>query len=508
MAGNQVTGDGLSMNLAGMSKNQLYDIMSQMKTLIEQNQDQARQILIQNPLLTKALFQAQIMLGMLQPPQEIPNIQPAGSQHPQQATPPAQQPNAQATPLPGQSNLRDPTSAPTQQNQANKPMPSSSVSPSNPSLPSHPLQSTQLSRSHLNAQTAPIPSPQSSQLSNMAALPPHYSSQAPSALQPTMPAVTTPLQQPLHISNMPHLPLQPPLPSQPRPPSMPAFPHQNYSHMGPNAGFQHPVAPQLHHSQPMFHSGSRPPTSMGPPFSQGQPLLPNQQPSQALYQHKEWIQYKRHATIFATTIHRENHLPYSMFLTYGGRNSPTAFVPSRRGADNTFGTISSRYEATMGSHTSRGIGGEEMMTGVGANEGGGSHVGMDFNQMGIPSLPERGSNWMPSGLSENAAAGAQLPGPSPPFLPSHMGSGSQPPRPASLTADMEKALLQQVMSLTPEQINLLPPEQRNQVHCHTVLELAKPSQYDGAVRSGSMGANRLIVFKDSFLFAFLLNFGH
>ncbi|CAI9296777.1 unnamed protein product [Lactuca saligna] len=35
-----------------MSKNQLYDIMSRMK-----NQDQARQILIQNPLLTKALFQ-------------------------------------------------------------------------------------------------------------------------------------------------------------------------------------------------------------------------------------------------------------------------------------------------------------------------------------------------------------------------------------------------------------------------------------------------------------------
>lgn len=31
MAGNQATGDGLSVNIAGMSKNQLYDIMSQMK---------------------------------------------------------------------------------------------------------------------------------------------------------------------------------------------------------------------------------------------------------------------------------------------------------------------------------------------------------------------------------------------------------------------------------------------------------------------------------------------
>ncbi|PWA70876.1 hypothetical protein CTI12_AA280450 [Artemisia annua] len=149
-------------------------------------------------------------------------------------------------------------------------------------------------------------------------------------------------------------------------------------------------------------------------------------------------------------------------------------------------------------------------------EGGNSHVGMDFNQMGMPSQPDRGSNWMP-GLSENAA-GTQLPGPSPPFLPAHMGSGSQPPRPSSslsfeihpfnllkikykpkstqfhgvndpwgqctlrkcsflslynllfilvtilqLSADQEKALLQQVMSLTPEHINQLPPDQRNQV---------------------------------------------
>ena len=31
MAGKQVSGDGLSASLAGMSKNQLYDIMSQMK---------------------------------------------------------------------------------------------------------------------------------------------------------------------------------------------------------------------------------------------------------------------------------------------------------------------------------------------------------------------------------------------------------------------------------------------------------------------------------------------
>ncbi|GER44168.1 prolinerich protein [Striga asiatica] len=57
MAGKQIAGDGVPPSLAGMSKNQLYDIMSQMKTLIEQNKQQARQVLIQNPVLTRALFQ-------------------------------------------------------------------------------------------------------------------------------------------------------------------------------------------------------------------------------------------------------------------------------------------------------------------------------------------------------------------------------------------------------------------------------------------------------------------
>ncbi|CAK9167840.1 unnamed protein product [Ilex paraguariensis] len=90
---------------------------------------------------------------------------------------------------------------------------------------------------------------------------------------------------------------------------------------------------------------------------------------------------------------------------------------------------------------------------------GGSHLGTEFNQGGSSMQPDRGSSWMP-GLPENMA-GTQLPGA--PLVPSQMGPGNQPPRPPSLTPEMEKALLQQVMSLTPEQINLLPPEQRNQV---------------------------------------------
>ncbi|KAJ9524488.1 hypothetical protein QJQ45_019546 [Haematococcus lacustris] len=54
--------------LGGMSALQLFELMSQMRALIQQNPAQARQTLITNPQLTKALFQAQILLGMVQPP--------------------------------------------------------------------------------------------------------------------------------------------------------------------------------------------------------------------------------------------------------------------------------------------------------------------------------------------------------------------------------------------------------------------------------------------------------
>ncbi|KAL6973559.1 hypothetical protein U1Q18_027745 [Sarracenia purpurea var. burkii] len=389
MAGKQADGDDIAANVVGMSKNQLYDIMCQMKALIEQNQQQARQILIQNPLLTKALFQAQIMLGMVQPPQAIPNIQPTVSDSPTQPMQPVQQANVQVThPLPGQNGLQDQTSAsqiPTpvrkqhQKNPPVMPIPSTSAPPVNlpsQSLPSPALQSAQQPKGHVSAQATPMSLPQSSQLPNIPALPLHSASHPPQ-LHPPMPTGSTQLQPSLQTSGILHLPLQPPLPPQPRPPSMPAFSHQHHSQMGQNAGFQHSGAPQLHHSQPMFHLGSKPPPSMGPSFPHGQPPLPSQPPLQSLYQV------------------------------------------------------------------------------------GGPHLGNEFNaHIGSSIQPERGPAWMP-GLADNPM-GTHLSGP-PPLAPGPMGQGSQPPRPPSLTPEMEKALLQQVMSLTPEQINHLPPEQRNQV---------------------------------------------
>lgn len=60
--------DGITTTLAGMSKAQLYEILAQMKGLIQQNPAQARQILVTSPQLAKALFQAQVMLGMVPMP--------------------------------------------------------------------------------------------------------------------------------------------------------------------------------------------------------------------------------------------------------------------------------------------------------------------------------------------------------------------------------------------------------------------------------------------------------
>ncbi|XP_030460028.1 cleavage stimulating factor 64 isoform X2 [Syzygium oleosum] len=394
MAGRQFVGDGTAASLAGMSKNQLYDIMSQMKALIEQNHQQAREILIQNPLLTKTLFQAQIMLGMVQPPQVLPKIQVPASQQPQplvqppqQLPQPPQQPNPQtAHQYPGKIGFPDQggvsqTQFPTRnhsQSQPGMPIASASVPSANlQPLPSHALQPPQQPKMHQNVQATPVTLPQPSQVPTMAPLPLHSAPQPPPLQQPQMPTATVQLQQPLQTSGIPQVPFQPPLqpPMHPqnRPSSMSSF-HQQYpSQIGPNVGF-HPSGGSQHGSQPSYHSASRPPSSIGS-FSQGQPSLLSQPPPQTMYQ------------------------------------------------------------------------------------GGGSHPGIEFShQSGGPMQVDRGSSWMP-GLSDNPP---QLPGP-PPVVPGQMSQGSQPPRPATLSPEMEQALLQQVMSLTPEQINLLPPEQRNQV---------------------------------------------
>ncbi|KAF8377230.1 hypothetical protein HHK36_030604 [Tetracentron sinense] len=59
--------DPLTHYLAKVSRNQLYKIMSELKEMATQNKELARQLLIASPQLPKAIFQAQIMLGMVTP---------------------------------------------------------------------------------------------------------------------------------------------------------------------------------------------------------------------------------------------------------------------------------------------------------------------------------------------------------------------------------------------------------------------------------------------------------
>uniref|UniRef100_A0A2P2KTE3 Cleavage stimulating factor 64 n=3 Tax=Rhizophora mucronata TaxID=61149 RepID=A0A2P2KTE3_RHIMU len=72
--------DPLTLHLAKMSRSQLNEIISELKAMATQNREAACQLLIGRPQLSKALFQAQIMLGMVTPQVlQMPNIwQPLG----------------------------------------------------------------------------------------------------------------------------------------------------------------------------------------------------------------------------------------------------------------------------------------------------------------------------------------------------------------------------------------------------------------------------------------------
>lgn len=91
--------DQITDALSKMPRAALYDIMAQMKGLIQQNQQQARQILVTNPSLTRALFQAQILLGMLKNPL---SAEPAPQGPPQQGPPQQPMPGPAPGPAPQQ----------------------------------------------------------------------------------------------------------------------------------------------------------------------------------------------------------------------------------------------------------------------------------------------------------------------------------------------------------------------------------------------------------------------
>ena len=98
--------DQITDALSKMPRAALYDIMVQMKGLIQQNQQQARQILVTNPSLTRALFQAQILLNMLPNPlSEPPQGDQQGAALPQA---PLQQPGRLPGAVPQQAPYQQP----------------------------------------------------------------------------------------------------------------------------------------------------------------------------------------------------------------------------------------------------------------------------------------------------------------------------------------------------------------------------------------------------------------
>ncbi|KAK8576660.1 hypothetical protein V6N13_032579 [Hibiscus sabdariffa] len=316
--------------------------------------------------------QAQVMLGMVKPPQMTPTVQPPTSQQSQQSSQPPRHPNIQPSQsLPGKVGLQE-QAAPSQtqppvrkqhQNQAGM-----QISAASQPMPPHSLQTPHQMKGHLNP---PVTLPHTSQLPSVPPLPMHSSSQRPPPHQTPMPTSSSQMQQSLHRTGVPHIPLHPPMQPQARHPSVPNSHHQYAPQLGPNVGLQH-RGPQ-HLSQPMFHSCNKPPF-----LPQQQPPHANQMPPQSMYQNQA---------------------------------------------------------------------------------AGGLHLGSKFHNQVEARIQTDGGSSRVFSQPDNTTPPTQLQGPSL-LVPGQIGLGNQP---ATINPEMEKALLQQVMSLTPEQIYLLPAEQRNQV---------------------------------------------
>ncbi|GMP80053.1 hypothetical protein CsSME_00035300 [Camellia sinensis var. sinensis] len=91
--------DPLTLHLAKMSRNQLNEVMFELKVMAMQNKEQARQLLLANPQLAKAVFEAQIMLEMVTPQMlQMPNIRQASGQPLSQDGQQGQQPVVQTLP--------------------------------------------------------------------------------------------------------------------------------------------------------------------------------------------------------------------------------------------------------------------------------------------------------------------------------------------------------------------------------------------------------------------------
>ncbi|CAM0954621.1 unnamed protein product [Alopecurus aequalis] len=274
MTANQPAGEALATHISGMSRPEMYDLMSQMKAMIDHDQERVRRMLVENPDVTRALFRAQVVLGMVKTPKaEKPSDMPQPTVA--QITPPA---SVKAT-VQDHVNMSQTQLPISQQNlQPSGPFPSGTSNLTSsldlPTMPANPAQA----KVYPIHQMLPASAPQSSQHPNVT-MPPHAPPQY-SNVPSHMPTVHSQPQQPLQNPGMFNQQLQPPLPQLPRPPSMQAYTHQMHQQV-PNQFGQHML------QQPMYHPGGNPQNSFytgQQQLTNQQPPLPNQPPPQ-LYQY-------------------------------------------------------------------------------------------------------------------------------------------------------------------------------------------------------------------------------
>lgn len=450
--------DPLTLHLASLSKNQLYEFLNEMKALAQQNRQQARHILLLHPQIPKAIFQAQIMLGIVST-QMAPNfrsdsvIQPGHqgqirlAQNQIQPGKPTQMQVGQQ----GQAQLlqqSQPQNIPMQHLMQPPPLQTSAkvIQPSQSQVPQTVLQSL----------------PSSSQGLNLPVQPPMQS--PPRTVLPQVPPILS--GQPQQPSNQPGLGSlhQPPLPQQPRPVLQslpPAGQVQNQPTQ--NMGFKPSSVPHQLSTQAPFQSGNHPQNTLGIPFQKHtQPPLPNLPPPLQSYQMGS-------GSTAGTALHIGSDAIHSS-------TGPSNF-PSNSGLINL--GIEGALQVGRGSNLVQGLGGipDVSWSQVPQSAGGlcGDLAAVASTSAGLPNIEDGGKQPYTAvgggnvGIGSGSSDGGVGDGPAHSQGPSQMPIEGmlQPQQPAShgaqLTPELESALLQQVMSLTPEQINSLPPDQQQQV---------------------------------------------
>ncbi|KAK7279760.1 hypothetical protein RJT34_24817 [Clitoria ternatea] len=370
--------DPLTLHLAKMSRSQLTEIISELKGMATQDKDLARQLLLSRPQLPKALFQAQIMLGMV---------------------------TSQVLQMP---NLR--------------------------------LISDQTSQSPINE--GQLGQPVSAQ--TLSGFPPHGQNKLQSGLIPYV--------QEGQLGTIPHNPLAPnQLTAHPKPPVQPRIPLQqhpnNLVQLGTLSGKTNLMLPSV---RPQLGS-----LSIRPPIQQATSTALNQQMHASLLQHSVHVGN-------STVGHTQMVRPDTSFQPGPSVSSANSQLMSKEGDRSSKVLEDLNWARRTSTFSNMPLGVEKTNMIRDSSE--------SFTRpLKLMKLDEGKSPSLSAGISDvpSTDASSHVLGSS--SLPVHAApkaevrySEQQSSQP-QLPANVESALLQQVLNLTPEQLSSLPPEQQQQV---------------------------------------------